>query len=291
MSDLSNPIKLISLRQKELSKSQKKLADYIIKEPEKVAFMTALALSKEVGISESTVVRFASGLGYKGYKDFQTSMQELIKNKLTTVQRISIAKEHTSSENIIKQVMIRDMKNIEATINYMDMDKFKKATTLILGAKKVYILGMRSSFFLANYLAFYLKFFMDNVVLINFNANDVFEQLLHVDKEDIVVGISYPRYSTRTIEALEYINSKGAKIISVTDSLDSPASNLADLSLVASSNMFSFVDSLVAPMSLINALILSVGGERRDEVTMNFQALESIWDKYKVYDTNKNTEV
>lgn len=286
MERYADPLKVIQNNFNYLSKGQKKIAEFIIDNYDKAAFMTAARLGEIVGISESTVVRFANTLGYSGYKDLQRSLQELIKNKLTTVQRLSMVNSYSNDESILRKVMEKDMENIEKTINEMDYENFEKSVELILNSEKVYIIGMRSSNFLAGYLGFYLSFLLENVKVVTSGPNDVFEQLLNADDKDLVIGISYPRYSKRTLEALEYCKEKGCKIISITDSLISPASNDADLSLIASSDMLSFVDSLVAPMSLINALIVTIGLHKKDDVKSSFEKLEDIWEKYNVYNEN-----
>ena len=286
MERYADPLKVIQNNFNYLSKGQKRIAEFIINDYDKAAFMTAARLGEIVGISESTVVRFANTLGYVGYKDLQKSLQELIKTKLTTVQRLSMVNSYSNDEGILRKVMEKDMENIEKTINEMDYGNFEKSVELILNSEKIYIVGMRSSNFLAGYLGFYLSFLLKSVKVVTSGPNDVFEQLLNADDKDLIIGISYPRYSKRTLEALEYCKEKGCKIISITDSLISPASNDSDLSLIASSDMLSFVDSLVAPMSLINALIVTIGMHKKDDVKASFEKLEDIWEKYNVYNVN-----
>ena len=281
-----DPLKLIQNNFNDLSKSQKQISEFIINNYDRAAFMTAAALGEEVNISESTVVRFANALGYTGYKDFQKGLQELVKNKLTTVQRISMVSTYENNKSILKKVMEKDIDNIEKTINEIEYDTFQNAIDLILHAENIYVLGLRTSSFLAGYLGFYLSFILKNVKVVTAGPNDVFEQLLNVDSKDLIIGISYPRYSRRTLEALNYCKEKSCKIISITDSLISPATNDADVSLVAGSEMLSFVDSLVAPMSLINALIVSIGIEKKNDITASFEDLESIWKKYNVYNVS-----
>jgi len=273
-----------------LTKGQKLIAEFIINDYDKAAFMTALALGETVGVSESTVVRFAHSLGYDGYKDLQKQLQELVKNKLTTVQRLSMVSKYSNKEGILKKVMEKDMENIHKTINETGHEAFEKSIDLILNAKKVYILGLRSSSFIAGYLGFYLSFILRDVKVVTSSANDLFEQLFRVESEDVIIGISYPRYSKRTLEALDYCKEKGSKIISITDSLISPAAKYSDITLVAPSEMLSFVDSLVAPMSLINALILAIGLEKREDTAMYFEELERIWNKYNVYNSSMNNK-
>lgn len=281
-----NLIKNIQNKFNILSKGQKLIADFIINNYDKAAFMTAYDLGETVGVSESTVVRFAITLGYGGYKEFRKELHELVKNKLTTVQRISMTDQYSNNTNALKTVMQKDVENIQATIDEIDSLKFQEAIDLIVNAKQIYILGLRSSSFVAGYLGFYLNFLIKNVNVIAAGPNDVFEQLLKVDSEDVMIAISYPRYSKRALEAIDFTKEKGCKIISITDSLISPAAKDSDISLIASSDMLSFVDSLVAPMSLINALIISIGIEKKEEITSNFEDLEQIWKKYGVYNFN-----
>lgn len=272
-----------------LSKGQKLIAEYIIENYDKAAFMTAASIGEIVGVSESTVVRFATTIGYEGYKDLRNELHELIKTKLTTVQRLSMTEKYSNKENALKKVMEKDVENIEKTIEEIDYEEFQNAIDIILKAKHVYILGLRSSSFLAGYLGFYLNFLVKDSNVIIAGPNDVFEQLLKVNSEDVVIAISYPRYSKRTLEAIDFSKEKGSKIISITDSLSSPAANESHISLIASSDMLSFVDSLVAPMSLINGLIVSIGMAKNKEIKSTFQDLEKIWNNYSVYDSyNKN---
>lgn len=279
-------IKNIQNNFNKLSKGQKLIAEFIINNYDKAAFMTAATIGDTVNVSESTVVRFANTLGYDGYRQLQKELHELVKNKLTTVQRLSMTNEYSNKENALKKVMRKDLENIEKTINEIDLVAFQESINLILNAKNIYILGLRSSSFLAGYLGFYLSFIIKGVKVLNSGPNDLFEQLLWVDSKDLIIGISYPRYSKRTLEALEFCMEKGCKIISITDSLISPASKDSDISLIASSDMLSFVDSLVAPMSLINALIVSIGMEMKNDITASFEDLENIWNRYSIYDIN-----
>jgi len=279
-------IKRIQREYNKLTKGQKLIAEFIINEYDKAAFMTALTLGETVGVSESTVVRFAHYLGYEGYKDLQKQLQEIVKNKLTTVQRLSMVNDYSNKESILKKVMEKDMENIHRTINETDQEAFEKAVNLILNAKSIYILGLRSSSFLAGYLGFYLNFLFESVKVISSGVNDIFEQLFRAGSEDVIIGISYPRYSKRTLEALDFCKEKGCKVISITDSLISPAAKYSDITLVATNEMLSFVDSLVAPLSLINALIIALGIEKRQDIRGYFEELERIWKKYNVYDSN-----
>lgn len=268
-----------------LSKGQKLIADFIIDNYDKAAFMTAASIGETVGVSESTVVRFAMTIGYEGYKELRKELHELIKTKLTTVQRLSMTEDYSNKESALQKVMEKDIENIQKTIEEIDYKEFKNAIDLILKAKHIYILGLRSSSFLAGYLGFYLNFLIKDSNVIIEGPNDVFEQLLKANSDDVIIGISYPRYSRRTLEAIDFSREKGCKIISITDSLASPAAKESDISLIASSEMLSFVDSLVAPMSLINALIVSIGLAKREDVKSTFEDLEKIWNNYNVYDS------
>ena len=286
MNKSPNLIKTIQNNFNRLSKGHKIIAEFIINNYDKAAFMTAATLGNNLNISESTVVRFADTLGYSGYRELQKELQQLIKNKLTTVQRISLPDSYTNVENDLSKVLESDIENIKKTITELDLNSLHKATDLMIKGKQIYIIGLRSSTFLAGYLTFYLNFFFDNVKLVTAGPNDIFEQLVKVDKNDVVIGITFPRYSKKTLEALDYAKSKGCPIISITDSLISPATNFSDVVLIAKSDMISFVDSLVAPMSLINAIIIALGIEKRKDLTNYFEDLEGIWKTYNVYDEN-----
>lgn len=290
MKDNIDLIKLMQQNFARLSKGQKLIAEYIMENYDKAAFMTAAKLGETVGVSESTVVRFADTLGYNGYRELQNELQEVIKNKLTTVQRISLVDDYSNKGNLLKKVFKKDMSNINKTIDEIDYEIFQDAVNEILNSEKVYVLGLRSSSFLAGYLGFYLNFILENVTVVTAGPSDIFEQLLKVTNKDIVIGISYPRYSTRTLEALNYVKRKGCKVIGITDSLISPAAQISDITLLASSNMVSFVDSLVAPMSLINALVIAIGMEKKDDITRYFESLEDIWRKHSVYNSNNKNK-
>lgn len=267
------------------SKGQKLIAGYIISSYDRAAFMTASKIGEIVGVSESTVVRFANTLGYDGYPSLQSELQELTKNKLTTVQRLSMSEEDYSDKYVgIKKILKTDMDNIKETADEIDCEVFEKVVDSILNAKRVYILGLRSSNTLAAYLGFYLGLILDDVTVVSIGISDIFEQLIRVKKGDLVIGISYPRYSRRTLDALTYVKEQDCKIIGITDSHASPLVDMADHTLYAKSNMVSFVDSLVAPMSLINALIVSIGMKLKNEATESFEELEHIWEEYNIYD-------
>ncbi len=286
-------MKIIQVNFTRLSKGQKLIAEYIMTNYDKAAFMTAAKLGEVVGVSESTVVRFALTLGFSGYPSLQRALQELIKNKLTTVQRLSMSGEYSDNEVGLKKVLRTDMENIKATIDELNVETFEKVIDSIISAKRVYILGLRSSAALAEYLGFYLGIILDDVKVVSTGISDTFEKIIRVSKDDLVIGISYPRYSRRTLDALKYVKAQQCKVVGITDSLISPVASLADLTLIARSNMLSFVDSLVAPMSLLNALIIAIGMRERDEIEKYFNELENIWREYNIYDSKDrvNTEI
>ncbi|MFZ5965795.1 MAG: MurR/RpiR family transcriptional regulator [Bacillota bacterium] len=277
-------IKTIQKSFQRLSKGQKLIAEFILNNYDKAAFMTASKLGTKVGVSESTVVRFANALGYDGYPRLQKELQELIKTKLTTVQRLEMSKDYSNEGAVLKKVLKADVDNIRATIEEIDTEVFQHVIDSIFEAKRVYIVGLRSSTTLAEYLGFYLNLILDNVKVVTSGVSDVFEQLLRVGDSDVVIGITFPRYSSNTLNALKFTKEQGATIVGITDSQISPITSIADYTLTARSNMASFVDSLVAPLSLINALIVAVGMREKQEISETFNKLESIWEKHHVYD-------
>ena len=273
------------INQKKMSKGHKKLAQYIAENYDKAAFMTASKLGEKVGVSESTVVRFATEMGFKGYPELQKELQQMIKSKLTAVQRMEVSSTLIGEHGAIQKVLTGDMELIRDTLENVSESEFSKAVETINKAKRIYILGVRSSAALASFLYFYFNPVFENVVLVDTSsASEMFEQMFRISEDDVCVAISFPRYSKQTINALRFINDRGTKIIALTDSADSPIAEYADTLLVATSDMVSVVYSLVAPLSLINALIVAVTFSKRDEVYNNFNKLESIWDEYQVYD-------
>ncbi len=268
-----------------LSKGQKRIADYILEHYDKASFMTAAKLGNLVGVSESTVVRFAAELGYEGYPELQKALQEIIRVRLTAVQRLEVASNRVDEENILQTVLMSDMEKIKVTLEQIDRTAFQKTVETILSAKHIYILGVRSSAALASFLGFYFNLMFQNVRLVHTNSvSEMFEQILNLEQGDVVIGISFPRYSKRTIQALQYAKDSGATVISLTDSESSPLVPLSHISLTSRSDMVSFADSLVAPLSLINALIVAISMQKKDEVTRNFEKLEEIWEEYHVYE-------
>ena len=275
--------KIINRRYEHFSKSQKLIADYIIENYDKAAFMTASKLGETVGISESTIVRFADALDFSGYPELQKALQELIKTKLTTVQRFELTNKYTSDIQTIKNVMDSDIQNIRETMDELDKGMLEKVTSEILSAKRVYILGLRSSAVLAEYLGFYLNFILKDVHVIKAQYNDVYEQLINISSEDVVIALSFPRYSRKTYESVRLLRRQGCKIISITDSKFSPLASISEMTLFAKNNVTSFVDSLVAPMSLINLLIVSISLQEKELLTETFRKLESVWDEFNIY--------
>ncbi len=284
-------IKRIREKMPEMSKGQKLIANYIMDHYDKAAFMTAARLGAVVGVSESTVVRFAIELGYDGYPKLQKVLQELIKSKLTAVQRIEVSSNRINEDNILKSVLQSDMEKIKITMDEIDQTSFNEAVECILNARKIYILGVRSSAPLASFLGFYFNLIFDNVRLVHTTSvSEMFEQILRASEGDVVIGISYPRYSKRTTKAMQFVKSQGAKVIAITDSMESPLAAPADHCLIARSDMASFVDSLVAPLSVINALIVAIGMRKKESVYNTFERLEMIWDEYQVYEKYDNVE-
>ena len=266
------------------SKGQKKIASYILTNYDKAAFMTASRLGKTVEVSESTVVRFAVELGYAGYPEMQKALQELIRGKLTSIQRIQVSRDQMSGADILGSVMQRDMNSIHNVIEQLDRDAFSRAVDKLLGAEHIYILGVRSSSFLAGYLNFYLHLIFKNVTLVQSNAaGEIFEQLLRIGPGDVMIAISFPRYSKVTMNTVKFAQDRGATIVAITDNELSPVYQMAEAALLAPSEMISFVDSMVAPLSLINALLIAVGSRMRSDVSRTFAELEDIWNEYGVF--------
>lgn len=285
-------IRRINESYSKLSKGQKLLANYIVEHYEKAVFLTAAKLGKIVGVSESTVVRFANELGYDGYPKLQRALEELVKNKLTSIQRVEVTSDRIDQSHVLKSVLQSDMDKIKVTLEEVDELIFDQSVETILKAKQIYIIGVRSSAALANYLGFYFNLVFDNVKLIHTNSvSEMFEQIYRIGSEDVAIGISFPRYSKRTIKAMEFAKSRGADVITITDSPLSPMIQFADYSLIARSDMASFVDSLVAPMSLVNALIVAICMKRKDTVINALSNLEEIWEKYQVYDNDDDLNI
>ncbi len=291
MTTNQNLIQIIQEKMHLFSKGQKLIANYIVNHYDKAAFLTAAKLGEIVGVSESTVVRFAIELGYDGYPKLQKMLQELIKSKLTSVQRIEVSSNRINEDNILKSVMQADIDKIKSTLEEIDQSSFNKIVESILNANKIYILGVRSSAALASFMGFYFNLVFDNVRLVHTTSvSEMFEQIIRATKGDVVIGISFPRYSKRTIKAMQFVKSQGATVIAITDNKESPLATSADYSIFARSDMASFVDSLVAPLSLINALIVAIGMKRKNKIYETFEKLEQIWDEYQVYEKSDDVE-
>ena len=270
------------------SKRQKVLADYILKNYDKAAFMTASKLGKTVEVSESTVVRFATELGYKGYPGFQKALEELVRTKLNSIQRMEVTYGRISQSEILESVLNSDIDKIKMTLAGIDQNAFELAVNTLLNAKKIYIVGIRSSAPLANFLSFYLNLIVEDVVLVQATgASEIFEQMIRVSEDDVVIGISFPRYSMRTLKALEFASNRKAKVITLTDSIHSPINLYSSCNLIARSDMASIVDSLVAPLSVINALVVALCMKKQKEVISTLETLEEIWDEYQVYSSDE----
>lgn len=278
---------LALLQEKELnfSKGQRSIARFITESYDKAAFMTASRLGKTVGVSESTVVRFAVELGYDGYPSMQKAMQEMVLNRLTSVQRIEVTNDRIGGQDIVSMVLQSDMDKLRQTGEMVSREDFQAAVNAILGAKRIYIMGVRSTAPLANFLGYYLNYMFNNVHLITTSgASEMFEKIVGVNADDVVVAFSFPRYSTTTVKGVQYCRSTGATVIGLTDNKMSPLGQNCDHVLVAKSDMVSLVDSLVAPLSVINALIVALAAKRERELAKTFNNLERVWEEYHVYE-------
>ena len=267
------------------SKGQRVIAKYIVNNYDKAAFMTAGKLGRIVGVSESTVVRFAAELGYDGYPSMRKALQEMIRNRLTSVQRIEVAKSMIDDTDLVKSIIGSDMQNLQATLELLENDSFNKLVDSIVEAKNIYIVGMRTSTSLATFLGLYLNLLRDNVNVVHDTAaSEIYEQIIRISTGDLFIGISFPRYSSHTVDAMQFAKKMGAKTAAITDSSASPLNGIADVCLHAKSDMVSFLDSLVAPMSLINAIIVAVGIRNKERVSETFERLEKIWSEHDVYE-------
>lgn len=267
------------------SKGQKRIAQYLTESYEKAAFMTANRLAQNVGVSESTVVRFAVELGFDGYPSMQKAMQEMVVNRLTSVQRIEVAHDRIGEKDVLSMVLHSDMEKLRKTGETVDRAEFQAAMDTLLNARRIYILGVRSVAPLANFLGYYLNYMFDNVQIVTASGSSaMFEKIVGIGKEDAVVAFSFPRYSTSTAKGAQYCRSTGATVIGITDSRLSPLGQNCDNVLVTKSDMVSLVDSLVAPMSVINALIVALASKRQEALSETFDKLERIWEEYNVYE-------
>ncbi len=276
---------ILKERQPSFSKGQRRIAKYITEDYDKAAFMTANRLGKTVGVSESTVVRFAVDLGFDGYPSMQKAMQEMVLNRLTSVQRIEVANNRIGDQDVVSMVVHADMEKLRQTGETLSREEFGAAVNAILGAKRIYILGVRSAAPLAEFLGYYLNYMFNNVhVVTGCGTSEMFEKIVGMDTKDVVIAFSFPRYSSATTKGAQYARSTGATVIGITDNPDSPLGQSSDHVLCAKSDMVSLVDSLVAPLSVVNALIVAVASKRQKELQRTFESLERIWDQYNVYE-------
>ena len=267
-----------------MSKGQRRLADYVRRNYDKAVFLTAARLGETVGVSEATVVRFAIQLGYKGYPGFQRALEELVRNKLNSIQRMEVTYGRISQSEILQTVLQSDIDKIKETTAAIDHKAFDLAIDTILNAKRIYVIGIRSCAPLASFLSFYLNLICPEVTSVTTNSSsEIFEQLIRISEEDVIIGICFPRYSMRTLKALEFASNRKAKVITLTDSIHSPMNLYSSCNLIARSDIASIVDSLVAPLSVINALLVALCMKKQKEVISTLETLEDIWGEYQVY--------
>ncbi len=273
----------LNLHRKNMSKGQKKLADFLMAEYDKAAFMTAADIGKAVGVSESTVVRFAPMLGYHGFPMLQKAMEEVVRNRINEAPEIHLDYENISRRQVLEDVFSMDMKNLKETLEGLNQDAFEVAMDVIMKARRVYLIGLRTAAPLAEYLGFYLKLMLDNVTVINVdNSNDIFEEMLRMNEEDCVIGISFPRYSLKTLRVLEFANRRNVSIIVLTDHINSPMNLYSSCNLIAKSRMTAAADSLTAPMCLINAMITFLMTRRKEKMIDRLEMLEEICNEYEI---------
>jgi len=287
-------IEIIQDKYPDMSKGHRAIADFCIANYEQMAYITAHKLGELCGVSESTVVRFPQDLGFAGYPEFQKAIAEEHKSNLTSVQRLSYTDRFENTMDAAREVMKEDIANVKNTLDELDMDSFDKAVKCILKSRKIYIMGIRASAPLSEFMHFYMTLLFDDVVLVKSTCtNELFEQVMSITEDDVLIGISFPRYSSRTINSMEFAKKKGASIIAITDKDDTPMTRHADIKLFARSSMASFADSLTAPLSLINALLVALGMNRKDHIKGSLESLETMWAQFKVYETGndrKDTE-
>ena len=288
MNKAADVMNRINDRYNRFSKGNKIIAAYISEEYEKAAFYTAAKLGEQVGVSESTVVRFANTLGYKGYPEFQKALEEYVIDKLNSQNNHRVSFGKLSEDKILSSVLNEDLLHIRETMEAIDESAFELAVDLIDGAKNIYVIGLRQAAPFASFLTFYLNLMFDRVHLLTSNSSsEIFEQMVRIGKDDVIIGISFPRYSMRTLKALEFANNRACKVITITDTVHSPMNLYSSCNLIAKSSMASFVDSFVAPLSVINALIISLAMKNQREVVRTLDELENIWDDYQVYSTDE----
>lgn len=272
------------------SKGQRRIATFIAESYDKAAFMTASKLGKSVGVSESTVVRFAMELGYEGYPSMQKALQEMVMNHLTTVQRMGVANDRIDSMDVVTSVLQSDMEKLRQTADHLSRDDFQKSVDALLSAKGIYVIGVRSASALARFAGYYLNYMFENVHVVTASGgSEMLEKLVNVKADDVVLAISFPRYSTATIKGVQHCRQAGATVLGLTNSSLSPLAQICDYTLIAKSDMVSFVDSLVAPLSVLNALLVALASGRKNVIQKNFDTLERVWDTYNVYE--KRTDI
>lgn len=278
----------INDRYGKMSKGQKLLSNYILENYDKAAFLTAASMGTIVGVSESTVVRFASFLGYSGYPEFQRAMESMVQDKLNTAGTAEVTNGEIKRNGVLASVLAADAEKIKSTMDTIDEAAFDMAVDTLLEAKRIYVVGIRTCAPLASFLSFYLNLLFDNVInLQTSSASELFEQMIRIDEDDCIVGISFPRYSIRTLKAMEFANSRRAKVITITDSIHSPMNMYSSCNLIAQSDMISVVDSLVAPLSVINALIVALCKKKQSDIANTMDLLDSIWEEYQVYENDE----
>lgn len=285
----SNLLKMLESGFADFSKGQKRIASYLIEHYDKAAYMTAAKLGAAAEVSESTVVRFADELGFEGYAGLQAALRDTVRTRLTSFERIELSDTLIGDRDVLEQVLLSDAENLKTTLEKIDKDAFNKAVDKIASARKIYILGVRSSAMLAGFMYYNLQTAFDNLVLVQTSlGSEILEQIMHINKDDVMIAISFPRYSRTVVKAVEFAAEQGANIIALTDSSRSPIADKATQFLRASSDMASFADSLVAPLGVINAITVSVAKKKRVEITGRLQRLEKIWDEYDVYDKHND---
>ena len=267
---------------KRLSKGHRRIAQYIAEHYDKAVFMTASRLGEQVGVSESTVVRFAAAMGYEGYPQLQRALQELARHRLTANQRFEMSADIQPAE-AFQAVLKRDAQNLRATMERMDKAVFEDVVNRLMNARAIYVMGLRSAAPLAQFLGYYLNYIFDDVHLVSVGSTDVFEEIIKLKEDDLLLGISFPRYSSRTIEAMRFAKRCGAQVVALTDGPMSPLNEVADATLTARTDLASFVDSLTAPLSVINALLVALSLKRREALSQHLKQLEAIWETYEVY--------
>lgn len=267
------------------SKGQRKISGYIMDSYDKAAFMTASRLGKTVGVSESTVVRFAVELGFDGYPEMQKAMQEMVMNRLTSVQRIEVANDRIGNQDVLAKVLQADADKLRQTAETISRENFQTAVNVILKARRIYLLGVRSAAPLANFAGYYMNYMFEDVRVITVSgAGEMFENLVGISPEDVVIAFSFPRYSSATLKAAQYCRGIGATVIGITNSHVSPLAANSDYVLIAKSDMVSLVDSLVAPLSVVNALLVALAAARETEVQKSLSTLERVWEEYNIYE-------